>query len=316
MAFVGLGDVAPVGMGSIGSKIGGAAKSIKGFGKEMGTIGKDLGKAMAPHVSKSAKSMKKAFENKETVKGMGEMFSALGGMASGPINIFMSLLDKLGVVQPILDMLSGLMSVFSGAIMGEMIPAFQMLADFLFSPEMIEKITAFGVRFGEFLSRIITAFIELLDNPEFMEILDMFMNAIMWLFEFIGGTIGAFLNLISTWDPWQVALLFIILGTAIAFLVGVMMGGFTLVGLILGGIFATATAALLTMAFVGSMMSMQTGGYVPATTGGQIIRVGEGGEGEHITTDSQMKEVTWATENNGKKLDQIYRVLANKGRLM
>jgi len=214
------------------------------------------------------------------------MFESLIGASLGPIDSFMSFFDSLGVMQPVMDMLNGVMSVFSGAIMKELIPAFKTLAEFLFSPEMIAKITNLGIRFGDFLAKIVFDLIGLLDNPTFMNILSLFVNAIGWVFTFIGGTIGAFLNMISTWDPWQVAALFIILGTGIAFLVGVMMGGFTVAGLILGGVLAAATAILLTTAFASSSVpSFQHGGIMPYTGLAHLEK------GERVATAYENREM-------------------------
>lgn len=51
------------------------------------------------------------------------------------------------------------------------------------------------------------------------------------------------------------------------------------------------TALAGAIASVPEVLAMQQGGFIPATTGGTIVRIGEGREGEHVVPESQMSEV-------------------------
>lgn len=50
---------------------------------------------------------------------------------------------------------------------------------------------------------------------------------------------------------------------------------------------ATATGGIALSGYMGSQVGFATGGYVPASPGGQLVLVGEGGEGEYIVPKSQ-----------------------------
>lgn len=312
-----MGAVAPVGMGvsggswlkSIYSGIEKAVTAASTFKKIMVPVATDLTKAMAPHVTKSAKAMKKAFKDKDRVKGMTSMFSMLGGMAMGPIGVIMSLLDKLGVVGPIMDVLNGLMSIFSGTLMELLMPAFQDLFDVLLSEDTIALVKLLANIFGMFLVPLIRIFSKSLKimMPIWMQLATMFSKILAPILPILAKGLG----LLVYMGFFPLVLAIYAVGLGIAALIQL----FT-------GVAAIADWNKFMMPMIASMvmgipeiLSMQHGGYVPATTGGQIIRVGEGGEGEHITPESRMNEVIWATEDNGKKLESIYQALVNQGRL-
>ena len=284
-------------------------KGIKKIGAELKGIGQGLSKALAPHVMKSANSMKKAFKDKDRVKGMTSMFSMIGGMVTGPIDMIMSLLDKLGISGPIVSVLDGLMQMFSGTLMEALMPAFQELFDILLSEDTIALVKMLASLFAMFLVPMIQIFSKVLGTmiPIWMNLLNIFKEPLAAILPILAKGIG--LLVLAGFIPLVTGIWLV--GLAIAALIQLFTG--------VPAIDDWNAMMLPSIASMGAgfvnIISMQHGGYVPATTGGTVVRVGEGGEGEDIVPESQMKEMTWAIEDNGKKLERIYQALVNQGRL-
>ena len=60
---------------------------------------------------------------------------------------------------------------------------------------------------------------------------------------------------------------------------------------------ATAVGGIALSGYMGSRVGFATGGYVPASPGGQLVLVGEGGEGEYIVPKSQAESMGGITNN-------------------
>lgn len=60
---------------------------------------------------------------------------------------------------------------------------------------------------------------------------------------------------------------------------------------------ATAAGGIALSGYMGSQVGFATGGYVPASPGGQLVLVGEGGEGEYIVPKSQAESMGGITNN-------------------
>ena len=60
---------------------------------------------------------------------------------------------------------------------------------------------------------------------------------------------------------------------------------------------ATAAGGIALSGYMGSRVGFATGGYVPASPGGQLVLVGEGGEGEYIVPKSQAESMGGITNN-------------------
>lgn len=60
---------------------------------------------------------------------------------------------------------------------------------------------------------------------------------------------------------------------------------------------ATAMGGIALSGYIGSQVGFASGGYIPATPGGQLVLVGEGGEGEYIVPKSQADNMGGITNN-------------------
>ena len=68
-------------------------------------------------------------------------------------------------------------------------------------------------------------------------------------------------------------------------------------------------------AYIGSKVGFATGGFVPASPGGQLVLVGEGGEGEYIVPKSQAGEMGGVTNNwyiSGLTQDDLVEIIDDR----
>ncbi|MCP4651714.1 MAG: hypothetical protein GY853_16755 [PVC group bacterium] len=98
-------------------------------------------------------------KNSSVGKGMKDMGKG-AGMAFG---MFGMLLDKLGVMEPILDIIGIIFEVIGGALMQALLPALQVLFDVISSPEFLEVLMQIGEVLGAILVPIIMIFASLLE---------------------------------------------------------------------------------------------------------------------------------------------------------
>lgn len=267
---------------------------------------------------------------------VGEVFGRIGGFALNTIGIFMQFANAIGILDPIIKLITSVFTIMGGAAMEILTPAIQKLAEVLFSPEMMKIWGEIGTVIGNFLATILNAISTLLADPDFQKVMYAFILAIEGLFAAITTVFGWFFDLIGSMNAGEIGRLFYVLGIGLAFMVGLMSGG--LLGVILGAAFAVAAAiALAPLLNIESgagggggttyaskergIMGFQHGGYIGPTRGGTHIIVAEGGEGEFIVPESKMggdnlaqKETLWATEENGKKLDKLIAIMMMRDR--
>lgn len=253
-------------------------------------------------------------------KAIGGFGKLIGGFAAFPLGIIMAvfhLLDALGVLEPILQVVSALFDVFGGALMTALAPAFQELFAVLLSPEVINLITSLAQVLGAFLVPIIKAFAIALRPllPLFNLLAELFSNELKPVMKVLGKVIG--LLVVGAMIPFVLAIWAI--GAAIAGLVDIVTGGWAR-----GWEATTAWNNMLlpaigqSLAAVPEVLAMQTGGIVTSPT---LAVLAERGPEVVIPLEQSSdygigdnEEVVWALKENNDKLDMIYQAILLQNR--
>lgn len=241
--------------------------------------------------------------------------SAAASMMLNSIGVFLQLANSMGILQPILQLISGVFSMIGGAAMEILAPAIAELAEVLFSEEMIQIWGLLGKTIGTFLKTILTIVADLFSNPEFQKVLKTFIEIIGNILMFFATVLGWFFDILSGMSADEMGRLFFGIGVFLAFMYGVAQGSGTIFGLVLGTLYAAVAAIALA-----PLLGLAEGGIVTQPT---IALIGEAGpevviplnqaEGMGVGTDQYtQKEILWATESNGKKLDKLVNYLGYK----
>ncbi|MHA1211020.1 MAG: hypothetical protein ACTSSH_01035 [Candidatus Heimdallarchaeota archaeon] len=252
-------------------------------------IGRPLRDAVKKHVVTPFDTLNKTFDkfSKRTAKGkerMAELFGPIidfvktigntvmktaTGLMSPFTKVF-GFLDMLGVLDPILKTLNGLLALFSGTLLKALMPAFEKLMALLTSPQMINIITRVAEILGAILGPIIEIFVELLDDmmPYFEDLVDIF-DAMKPLLIMVAKIIGGvFLEAIKG----IVNFLALMFGMGEDFTAAEIGGA---IGAAIGGIVGAALATYIGQpmlggvigAFIGSMIGTGIGGLFMAEGG-------------------------------------------------
>lgn len=274
---------------------------IKDFGKNILNIGTSVKKFAA----------KKSVQNiQKFAKGM----MMVGKFMLDTLGVFMQIVGKMGVMQPLLDIFGGIMNIIGGYALEAMGPALQDFADVLFSDDMMDIWEILGTAIGDFLSVIMGLLVGLMQNPEFIKVMKRFVESIRGIFIAIGAILGAFFYLLSTMSAAQMGALFYGLALMFAFMKGMATGGPA--GVVLGAIYAGIVAVALL-----PLLALQHGGI---TTGPTLAMIGDNPSGREaiIPLDSDEggsilgnQEILWATEDNGKKLDRLIGTMETANRI-
>lgn len=285
----------------------------KGHEKYLDYLGKAWAKNQVAIQKETAKAASKSFTKRFAVgmktKVMKKVVSELATIGLNTVGIFLQLMDALGVLEPILKLITGVLSIIGGTIMEVLAPAIQKFAEVLFSPEMMGIWEKLGTAIGTFIGLILTSIGDLLSDPEFQTLLKNFITAINNVFIVIGSIFKGILDWLSTLNPQQIGLLFYALAIGIAFLVGVMTGG--PLGIILGAAYAVIAAIALL-----PLLALAEGGIVTRPT---LALIGERGpeavipldnEGGFSGVGSSDQSLLYATEDNGDKLDKLIKIMS------
>lgn len=279
----------------------------------------DLEKTREKAANKFVPKMKKYWDKTKKAQAMitkgADVFTMLSSNALGFIGILLQLGDKLGIIQPILQLVEGVFGMIGGAAMETLAPAIQRLADVLFSDEMKGNWKALGLLIGTFVGSLLDMIGDLLSDPEFLKVMKIFGRILGNVFTTLTLILGWFFDILGDMSPKEIGLLFYALGIGLAFMVGLLSGG--IIGVILGAIYAGIAAIALS-----PLLFLAEGGYVPAHTGGTLAVLGEGGEGEFVIPESKLEnvggneEMLWATQDNGDRLDKIAYLIKSQKRLI
>ncbi len=120
------------------------------------------------------------------LKGLKSGFGSLVGMAMGFI-------EKLGVLQPIMDIIGIIFEVIGGAVMEALMPAFQVLIDVITDPVFLDMLMEIGQIIGAILTPIIQIFAEVLQMlmPVILPIVKLFSAFLIPIFEALKPLITA-----------------------------------------------------------------------------------------------------------------------------
>ena len=301
MAFGGLGDLVE---GNI-NPIKGLKKAFKGLNDESSAMGVSF-----TRISKKIDKARK--DNEKLIKGF-SAFGKLGGsifsMGMDVMGVFMQLLDKMGVLKPIMDAI-GLIFTLIGA---EAMPILMESLEGLYEKILEMDWTEIGEMVGEFLSWMIEGIVNLLSNPAFFTMMKQFLAGVISFLKIFGGALVGFMGWISSLDIQGFKVAITALATFMAF-----MWGYGAAGGGPWGVAAGIAMGAIALAAVGGLMSsFAVGGIV---TRPMIGQVGEAGPEAIIPLDDGKMpgsdELLWATEDNGKRLDRLTRVLEEQNTLM
>jgi hypothetical protein len=158
---------------------------------------KDAMAAFKEHITapwkEQAEKLGKSMFDKKSVKMMwktGQIMKGIGAMALGPLNVVLSVLDALGIAEPFLDVIGGILEILGGAVMEAMAPALEVFAEVLSDPEVVEALTTIGTIIGVVLTPIVKAFALALKGLAWV------FNKTIGIFKGIGkGIVGFFTKL-------------------------------------------------------------------------------------------------------------------------
>lgn len=193
---------------------------------------------------------------------------------------FMPIGNKLGelLIPAVIELMDGVMAFweeYGNGGLGDMVShavteGVKLLGDFFGTiGDALAEQTGWVGAIGRFLQGL-GRFIE--NNGE--RLLDLVLNWAVWNIEHLGTMITLIGSFMSLHYALQTALMLLIAGgTPWQAALG---------GVIIGGIGVGASA------YLGSQLNMAEGGYVPATDGGMMVRVAEGGQGEYVIPESRV----------------------------
>ena len=285
------------------------SRDFKGYNKagERVRYDKDTGLEKGPAIMTK---MLDGLANTKTQKGAKAMTGFLKGM--GPIGQFVSMIPGIEDVlkplmmmmkpfEPFIKIIGGLLSQFYGNIIKPIFEAFKPFYDLLIS--FMPIFAKVGSVIGKIIGMLIRAF---------MPIIEPLLPIIMLLAKGIG------ILIIIGFLPLMAVVYAV--GMGIAFVVDFIMG---ILNALSWGLIARTdhmgawNKQMLPMmgSIVGSIpeiMSMGTGGYVPGSTGGTLMRLGEGGQGEHVVRGDTIDELSRNQEQTNYYLRKLVMLKEDK----
>ena len=99
----------------------------------------------------------KATKDKTGVSSMTDMVKSVASIPFGIGGVVMDFMEALGIVQPILDIVTMLIEILGAAIMKKMMPAFMKLFDALMESGLVDLIILIGGLIGDVLAVVFDA---------------------------------------------------------------------------------------------------------------------------------------------------------------
>jgi len=276
-------------------------------------------------VNKAGKAFMKGLTSPKTAKALDDtsiFFGAISKSLKGittmgfdALGIILQLGNSMGILQPIMQMFQGVLSIMGGAAFAAMGTSLQDLGEFLFSTDMILFWEQLGTAIGSFMEFIITELITILGNPDIQKFILNGLMVMMDLIRHLGTIFMGFIDILLTFPKGVLGGIIIgiaaftaliqgmnalpgiagvVLGTAMA--VGVAIALAPLAGLAFGGIVTRPTLAM-----VGERNQPEA--VIPLDRAGEM---GFGGGSD---------QVLWATEDNGKRLDRLVMAIEEQNRI-
>ena len=306
MAFMGFEDL----VGTIKTSLAKRMKAVvvKSF-KETGAIIGKRTEGMRKKWAGMSKAMRKA---DPYIESFNKGFTALTKAGLDTVGIFLQFAEALGILEPIMNILTGVLQIIGGAAMEAIGPALAEFADILFSDEMMEVWQMLGQVIGEFIAGIMGILSTLFSNPAFQKVMKAFITIFQNVFAVIMNIFGGIIEWLGTMDAAQMGALFYGLGVGIAFLMGVLHGG--VAGPILGALYAGIAAIALS-----PLLGLQTGGITRGMTPAllhpneAVIPLDSPEAGKMMGSNNE--ELLWATEDNGRRLDRLVGALETQNKI-
>lgn len=229
-------------------------KQIHEFGKTLAKVLKDIMEKF-PKEGKTKTWAKAMSETIKSTKAFKTIAPAVQHMKAG-MGMFVGLADSLGAMQPILDVLSAVVSVIGGAAMEAMMPALQELIDVLFSDEMMEIWTLLGTTIGNFLGFILTEIAKLLSNPTIQKLLHTLIDIFTNVVNVIMVILKPIFDILGQMSASALGALIYVVLVAMAFFKGLMEGT----------IYLAAAYAILAGVILSPLLFMQKGGITTGVT--------------------------------------------------
>lgn len=293
------------------------------FGSASNKWGEGLYKAVGAMNDMTAASIK--WVKTDTVKKMNMGGAAFGAIAKSlktissvgldALGMFIQMGNSMGIIQPIMQMLQGVLAIMGGAAFEAMGDTLTDFAEFLFSSDMIEFWEELGTVIGNFLKWLMEGVMEWLGNPAVRK-------AILHVVMTIGKLLMHLANIFAIFFGILMMLPTGVLGSiiiAIAAFSALIQGMNALPG-IAGVILGVAMAAGVAIALA-PLAGLAEGGIVTRPT---LAMIGEGGEPEMVTPLSKAgdfgfggsgDQMLWATEDNGRKMDRLVMAIEEQNRL-
>lgn len=242
----------------------------------------------------------------------GKMFSSIAQSLKGVatfgfdlLGVILQLGNSMGVLQPIMQMLQGVLAIMGGAAIEAMADSLERLAELLFSDDMIEFWQELGTVIGEFMSWMIDAIIGLLNDPAVRKLIINGITIVSKILIHLGTILGWFINWIASLDISTLGKVIYGLALVFAFFKGLAMAP-GIAGLILGGILMGIVAVALA-----PLLALQHGAVITSPT---YAMLGEGGEPEMVVPLSRAdefgfggnnEEMIYEQEETNRKLDTL-----------
>lgn len=286
-------------------------QSLKAFIRELPRLSKLLLKTVDA-IDKKKKAEVTAKKHTKmlahSIKAMGQAAYQIGSMVGGIMGTLFSFVEATGALQPIFDILTGVMQVIGGAILEELAPAITELAEVLFSPEMMEIWSYLGETIGSFLSQLFGMIVELLSDPQMQMIIKKFIDIFGVLFDVIIMILKPIIDWLGDMNVHELGAAIYFIGLAIATMMGLMSTG---------GPWGAAAYGLAWAALMSPLLFMQHGGIVTSPT---LAMIGEAGPEAVIPLDRAGEfgggndDLLYATEDNTEILTDIKNELRYSNR--
>lgn len=260
-------------------------------------------------IKEMAKWMKKA---DPIIKSFGKGFKAISTMGLDAVGIFLQFADAIGLLEPIMQILTGILQVIGGAAMEKIGPALADFAEILFSDDMMDIWQLLGEVIGDFVAGILRLLADLFSDPEFKKLMEVFIKIFANVFAVIMDIFEGIITWLSGMSASELGALFFALGVGIAFLMGVLHGG------PLAPYLSTLYAGLAVAALM-PLLSMQYGGITTGVTMAMlhpheaVIPLDSEKGTEMIGGNNE--ELLWATEDNGRKMDRLIGAIETSNRI-
>ena len=296
----------------------------------------ELNKAMNKMAS-DWKKHKKTFESSKQkkvqdtlAKGFNKVMKAAGGLLAGSLDIigvFMQFLDAMGVLRPILNILSTIFKIIGASVMETLMPALRDLYETLLSPEMMETWEEIGVIIGDFLKWLLDEIVRIFSDPNTIKMIVEMAKLLIRVLYLIAGAFGGIFEWFASMDVGTIKNLFIAFAGFLGFIIGMSMGG--IMGVVAG--LALATTAVIGMSLLlggsfgsGSQPIGATGmGGMFLAEGGIVTQptlriIGEAGPEAVVPLDEYDgggQETVWAIEDTNRRLDRLIAAQEEANRL-